>query len=799
MRVPLPNPFFSSSACTRRAASSIKGDGNDTSYLNTLPPMDRSATGMCSLSIHNSEQRRESDALTASRVTPVDSRKSSSAATLSVSWSPFAPSVSTNTKYRASPRLLSAIHRGNPNFLPVASNAARTAPPAAASKYSTAESTSPSRSRAALNTRMVSSKVRQLTTETVCAAGSGCSFKHTRVMIPSVPSEPTNIWLKSYPVLSLRIRFTLSSTVPSASATWSPSTLPLSEPYRTTRSPPAFVATFPPTWHDALAPRSSGTTIPLVRANESHSSSVNPASATSVCESASASSSVRNRCVDSTTSVEMGTPPPTNPVFPPCGTTGIKREAQYRKHAAASAAEAGRTTTRLRPRYAPVQSTLNLSTTDSSVATLEHAMAKSLATATGSKSSVSRGTSRSGRVEASRRWFVASFGVVRWSRVAARLRTRSGIVAMGVDWCCDCPLRVSKGSFRDSHPHNCQHTPHQCHHHHHHHHQADNRCASLREAWTPHEIWLGALLCSLQGVFVPMPTLAALVPAAAVAAAATTATTAADPHVTAHVPLWLRPLLNDEGKVVYDGRRTVAYRVLGAPANERLVKLIGQTPARLLAYCSVLVVSVLFIFLGLMRVVPLEVFIAAFCTTVVWTLVHHAVCDDLFILRRVSLRDVDLWTNVALTLLGGVSFAAILDYDARGVLFLLYFLVGVVSSSLSDTWPPHTVVGMCLVYAALSGLALLTLALVNFSLIPGMRPAPTTLFTIGLSTVGFRDIPIDAYSVFNASVWAFFVLVAKESILRFNGRKHLEFRAAVVRLQAVQTNFPEDFAYLDVI
>lgn len=41
-------------------------------------------------------------------------------------------------------------------------------------------------------------------------------------------------------------------------ADFSPSTLPWSEPYRRSRSPPALVETFPPIWQLPLAPKSSG-------------------------------------------------------------------------------------------------------------------------------------------------------------------------------------------------------------------------------------------------------------------------------------------------------------------------------------------------------------------------------------------------------------------------------------------------------------------------------------------------------------------------------------------------------------
>ena len=45
-----------------------------------------------------------------------------------------------------------------------------------------------------------------------------------------------------------------------------------------------------------------------------------------------------------------GTPPPTSPVLPPCGTIANPAAAQIRTTAATSAVEAGRTTSRVAPR-----------------------------------------------------------------------------------------------------------------------------------------------------------------------------------------------------------------------------------------------------------------------------------------------------------------------------------------------------------------------------------------------------------------------------------------------------------------
>ena len=62
---------------------------------------------------------------------------------------------------------------------------------------------------------------------------------------------------------------------------------------------------------------------------------------------------------DSTTSSPMGTLPPTRPVLPPCGTTGSRRAWQCARMRETSCVLPGRSASALWPRYLPIQSVLN--------------------------------------------------------------------------------------------------------------------------------------------------------------------------------------------------------------------------------------------------------------------------------------------------------------------------------------------------------------------------------------------------------------------------------------------------------
>mmetsp|Transcript_60322 Transcript_60322/g.142121 ORF Transcript_60322/g.142121 Transcript_60322/m.142121 type:complete len:214 (+) Transcript_60322:842-1483(+) len=194
-----------------------------------------------------------------------------------------------------------------------------------------AEMISESCARAACIPSTTSWKLWHASTATWTLLGRRGVAMATFVMTPSVPSLPISRWCRWYPVLSFRSEETLSTIVPSARTASTPSTVPCSDPYRTSLSPPAFVATLPPIWQLPFAPRSSGTMKPFSARCESKLWRMHPAPQTTTASCALNDSISLRRLVDSTISSWTGTLPPTSPVFPPCGTTAIRLSLQYRK------------------------------------------------------------------------------------------------------------------------------------------------------------------------------------------------------------------------------------------------------------------------------------------------------------------------------------------------------------------------------------------------------------------------------------------------------------------------------------
>ena len=135
--------------------------------------------------------------------------------------------------------------------------------------------------------------------------------------------------------------------------------------------PPALVATAPPTVALARAPQSTPKSSPAARAWRCNASIVTPAPAVT-CAAGTSTGSRRVRPRKDSTTVgrsHAGTPPPTSPVLPPCGTIAAPAAAQAATTAATSASQCGRTTHVASPRYRPVQSTSYPARTSASVTT----------------------------------------------------------------------------------------------------------------------------------------------------------------------------------------------------------------------------------------------------------------------------------------------------------------------------------------------------------------------------------------------------------------------------------------------
>lgn len=132
---------------------------------------------------------------------------------------------------------------------------------------SNALNTSPKTLFAIAYSLSTSSKESQAKNARLIELALGASSIDAFVIIPSVPSQPIKIYLRSYPVLSLRIAYRLSKTSPFPVTASNPKVLPCNEPYLRRRKPPALVERLPPNMQEPRAPRSNGIIYPLSSQN----------------------------------------------------------------------------------------------------------------------------------------------------------------------------------------------------------------------------------------------------------------------------------------------------------------------------------------------------------------------------------------------------------------------------------------------------------------------------------------------------------------------------------------------------
>ena len=118
-----------------------------------------------------------------------------------------------------------------------------------------------------------------------------------------------------------------------------------------------------------LAPRSIGMAKPRAPTCCWSVSRTHPASQVRLPAVSSSDRMRFMRDSDSTISSAMGTLPPTRPVLPPCGTTGSRRAWQCARMRETSCVLPGRSASALWPRYLPIQSVLNGSSSVGAVMT----------------------------------------------------------------------------------------------------------------------------------------------------------------------------------------------------------------------------------------------------------------------------------------------------------------------------------------------------------------------------------------------------------------------------------------------
>ena len=164
-----------------------------------------------------------------------------------------------------------------------------------------------------------------LTTATIVRLVCGCGSSRSVILeiTPSVPSEPTNSIINSYPVRFLGVSPPSFTIVPSASTTSSPRTYCLATPYLRQEGPPEFSATTPPIVQPAKLWGSGGKNRPSSARAFWKSCKMTPGSTVALRLVRLISMMRSIRVVHRTMPPLTGMEPPLTLVPPPRGVTGI--------------------------------------------------------------------------------------------------------------------------------------------------------------------------------------------------------------------------------------------------------------------------------------------------------------------------------------------------------------------------------------------------------------------------------------------------------------------------------------------
>ena len=209
----------------------------------------------------------------------------------------------------------------------------------------------PCRARAPAGSQSSGSGPTGRTSAVARSTGRCASSSVAAVTTPSRPDEPTARSVSRGASFFFRSGRRSPSTVASSSAstTCTPSSRCRTSPCRSTRQPPALVATSPPTL--GSDDRSIGSSSPCGAAAACTCDSSTPAAAVTARSSTCRSSGAVSRAVDSTpaTASGPGTEAPTSPVFAPCGTSGTRCRTAHRTTVRSCSRSPGSATNAARP------------------------------------------------------------------------------------------------------------------------------------------------------------------------------------------------------------------------------------------------------------------------------------------------------------------------------------------------------------------------------------------------------------------------------------------------------------------
>jgi len=211
-------------------------------------------------------------------------------------------------------------------------------------------------------------------------------------------------------------------------------------------------------------------------------------------------------------------------------------------------------------------------------------------------------------------------------------------------------------------------------------------------------------------------------------------------------------LLDEEGRVVWRRSNTVAYRCCGKRRSGKIVRLLCGSSTSIIKSTMYPIASVVII-LGVLKLVPMGVFIASVTYVLSFSLIAFMCLSDIRITRYLYTTMRSL-TTVVLLVLAGVCVGILCEWDYRGV-GVLVFYINEATSILTDTCPEKMRASIP-VNSLVNGLIDITfLCLLNTGRFPDLD------YTALVFTIPIPDspgVPITALGVYNQAVVAQIIL-----------------------------------------
>lgn len=260
-------------------------------------------------------------------------------------------------------------------------------------------------------------------------------------------------------------------------------------------------------------------------------------------------------------------------------------------------------------------------------------------------------------------------------------------------------------------------------------------------------------------------------------------------------------LLDANGMLAFDARRTIASRVVGFERAKTLANAATGGLGRFAAFGSVVVVCVVVLFLGLARTVREEVMWAAVGVMVAWTAFVLMVAFDADVCWCILMTETAISKLVLIAVAAWVVTQIFCCDDSRGAAYAVAIVAGNLVQPFSESIP-YAMHGVTTLLQ-FNGFVLhaVELLLLNFGFYPDVRPAPIALATLTVNNQ--THVLMEAYSVFNTFVFALGALNLSQFVA-FVRTRNLGREAKHGLLLSVSIHVPGsdvvtygDYAYLE--